>query len=89
MPNAAKSCKYGLEIGWQNDIFQFFFHFFAIGAQMRRFKGVGARFEAVGEKSVVGTHHTCITTKANDALVVGVFEYFVVDEADFLVENFL
>ena len=52
---------------------------------MRGFQGVSARFEAVGEKSVVGTHHTCIATKTNDAFVVGVFEYFVVDEADFLV----
>ena len=48
------------------------------------FKGVGACFKTVGEKSIIGAHHARITAKANDALVLGVFEYFVIDQTNFL-----
>src|SRR3989338_2068927 len=89
MAYSSKSGEYDFGVFWQFDLFDLFLHFHAISAFIRRFNGISTAFLSVGQQTVVTSYYSCITSETDDALVLLVFKYLVIDQLDFKIENSL
>ena len=81
------ACEDDLEIRGKGDTLDLREHFFEVAAVdgLGQFKRSTA--QTIGSQPAVGTYKPGPTTEADDAATAGTLQQFVIDEADFLIEN--
>ena len=87
LPHPAMACEDNLEVRGKGDTLNVREHFFEVAAVdgLGQFKRSAA--QAIGTQSAVGSNEPGPTTEADDAATAGALQQFVIDEADFLIEN--
>ena len=87
LPHPAMACEDNLEVRGKGDTLNVREHFFEVAAvdglgQFKRFTA-----QTIGSQPAVGTDKPGPTTEADDAATAGSLQQFVIDEADFLIED--